>query len=70
MTVLGHDFECLSDNDGQKHIDIRRFRSEKPSVVESCTQSWSYQTGQYLHFEPGQMTRSSHHQCIGMQYEH
>ena len=57
MAVHGDDFVCLSDDVGLKHIDclpksqhtgerhgktgIRRFRREKPSVVESCVQSWS-----------------------------
>ena len=57
MAVQGDDSVCLSDDDGLNHIDsllkskydserhgntwIRRFRREKPSVVEQCVQSWS-----------------------------
>ena len=57
MAVHGDDFVCLSDDGGLKHIDsllkskytakdmgntgIRRFRREKPSIVESRLQSWS-----------------------------
>ena len=56
MAVHGDEFVCLSEDDGLKHIDsllkiqiqserhgntgIRRFRRDKPSVVESCVQSW------------------------------
>ena len=62
-------FVCLPDDDGLKHIDsllkpqihskrhgntwIRRFRREKPSVVESCVlELGTDQTGQYLDIEP------------------
>ena len=55
--VHGDDFVCLSDDDGLKthrqssqiqiHSErhgntwIRSFSCEKPSVLESCVQSWS-----------------------------
>ena len=86
MAVHGDDFVCLSDDDGFKHIDsllkskytandmgtlgFEDSDVKKSSIVESGIQSgsWSNWTvpGYWTWFE----TRSTHHQWIGMQYEH
>ena len=50
MAVHGDDFVCLSDDDGLERIDSllkSKYTAQdmgtrgKPSVVESCIQSWS-----------------------------